>query len=112
MGYNQAGVNHLSLQYLGIPVKASSLTGTPVNPTSNPVQMAFMPGATQVPGSGDWQTAIWAAIPSDILFPYAAYCLIGPGGTVTLGIGTYIIYLKITGFPEIPVLFAGQLQIT
>jgi hypothetical protein len=106
------GINHLSLQYLGIPVKATTLAGAPYNPTALPVAMAFMPQATQSPSSPDWQAAIWSAVPSNVLYPYAAYCLIGPGGTITLTTGTYVIYLKITGDPEIPVIYAGQLEIS
>ena len=52
----------------------------------------------------------WDAYPSDILYPYHAKCLVGPGGAVALGIGTYIIYLKITDNPEIPFDTVGQLQ--
>ena len=106
------GMSQLSLQYVGVPVKAATLTGASFDPTSLPVQMAFMPTATQVPQSGDWQTCVWATVSGSLLYPYAAYCLVGPGGTVTLGIGTYVMYLKVTGVPEIPVVIAGQLQVS
>ena len=106
------GINHLSLEYYGIPVKTVTLAGVPYNPTAYTVQMAFMPQATQSPQNSDWQAAQWAAITSNILFPYAAYCLIGPGGTITLGTGTYVVYLKITGEPEIPVRYAGYLEVS
>ncbi len=106
------GINHLSLQYYGIPVKTITLAGVAYNPTAYPVAMAFMPQATQSPGVSDWQAATWSAVPSNVLFPYAAYCLIGPGGTITLTQGTYVVYLKITGSPEIPVQYAGQLEIS
>lgn len=112
MGYNSISISHLSLQYVGVPVKATALTGLPINPTSDPVAMAFMPQATQVPQLADWQTAIWATRSNNILEPYAAACLVGPGGTIQLAIGTYIIYVKITDNPEIPVLQASlQLEV-
>jgi hypothetical protein len=112
VGFDTIGMSQLSLQYVGVPVKAATLAGASYDPTALTVQMAFMPTATQVPGSGDWQSAVWATVSGSVLYPYAAYCLVGPGGTITLGLGTYVMYLKVTGFPEIPVLLAGQLQIT
>ena len=112
MGFASISIPHLSLQYVGIPVKTTTLTGALYNPTSDAVQMAFMPTATQVPQSADWQPSIWAAVAGNLVYPYAAYCLVGPGGTVNPGIGTFIIYLKVTDNPEIPVLIAGQLQIS
>lgn len=112
MGYNSIAISRLSLQYVAVPVKATLLTGASLNPTSDPVSMAFMPQATQVPQLSDWQTAIWATRSNNILQPYAAACLVGPGGTIQLGIGTYIIYVKITDNPEIPVLQASlQLEV-
>jgi len=111
VGLSTIGISHLSLQYVGIPVKTTTLSGAAYNPTSDTVQMAFMPTATQVPGVPDWQTAVWAAVTGNLIYPYAAYCLIGPGGTINPGIGTYVVYLKVTDNPEIPVIIAGQLQI-
>lgn len=112
MGYNSISVSHLSLQYVGVPVKAELLTGVPFNPTGDPVYMAFMPQATQVPQNTDWQTAIWATRPGNILEPYAAACLVGPGGTIQLGIGTYVIYVRVQDNPEIPILQASlQLEV-
>jgi hypothetical protein len=105
-------IPRLSLQYVGIPVKATTLTGAAYNPTSDTVQMAFMPTPTQVPQTTDWQAAVWAAVTGNIVYPYAAYCLVGPGGTVNPGIGNYVIWLKVTDNPEIPVIIAGQLEVS
>jgi hypothetical protein len=113
VGYNSVAVNHLSLQYLGVPVTAVTLTGAAFNPTGNTVQMAFMPQATQSPQTSDWQAAIWGTNTSNVLQPYTAFCLIGPGGTIQLGTGTYVIWVKVQGNPEIPVMTAPmQLEIT
>lgn len=112
MGFDSIGISHLSLQYIGVPVKAVTPAGAAYNPTADPVQMAFMPTATQVPQTSDWQVATWAAMTGNLLYPYAAYCLVGPGGTINPGIGTYVVYLRITDNPEVPVLIAGQLQIS
>lgn len=111
MGFDTIGMSQLSLQYVGIPVKATTLAGTSYDPTALTVQMAFMPTATQVPTNTDWQTAVWATVSGNLLYPYAAYCLVGPGGTINLGIGTYVIYLRVQGVPEVPVVIAGQLQV-
>ena len=112
MAYNSITVSHLSLQYVSVPVAAKTLTGASYNPTGDTVQMAFMPQATQVPQPSDWQAAIWSTVPANVLFPYAANCLVGPGGTIQLGIGTYVIYVMIGDNPEVPVLQAPmQLEI-
>ena len=112
MGYNSIAVSQLSLQYIGVPVNALTLDGDAYDPTADPVLMAFLPQATQVPQNSDWKTAIWATRAGNVLYPYAAYCLVGPGGTIILGTGTYYLYVKITGDPEIPIIRATtQLEI-
>lgn len=111
MGFTMIGWSHLSTEDVNIPVNARK-AGAAYNPTGDTVQFAFMPTPTQVPGSSDWVTGSWDSVPSNVLYPYTAKCLTGPSGTVTLGIGTYIVYLKITDNPEIPVRIAGQLQIS
>jgi hypothetical protein len=112
MGYNSIAISHLSLVYVFVPVSVTALNGGSYNPTSDAVQMAFMPQVTQVPQVSDWQAANWQSVPSNILEPYSVYCLVGPGGTIQLGIGTYVIYVKITDSPEIPVLIASyQLEV-
>jgi hypothetical protein len=99
------------LKYIFIPVAATQY-GLPYNPTSDTVQFAFMPQATQVPQNADLVSGAWETWTTDVLYPYRAKCLVGPGGTITLGIGTYIIYLKITDSPEIPFDIVGQLAIS
>ena len=111
MASGTIAISRQSLQYVGVPVKAVLTTGAALNPTSDPVYMAFLPQATQQPASGDWKTAIWAARASDVIYPYAAFCLVGPGGTTELDLGTYVMYLKVTDNPEVPVLVTGYLQI-
>ena len=111
MGFTSLGMSHLATQYYLVPVSAAK-SGLPYNPTGDTVQFAFMPTPTQVPGNSDWQAGSWDTDTTNILYPYSAKCLVGPSGTITLGIGSYIVYVKITDSPEIPVLVAGQLQVS
>jgi hypothetical protein len=111
VGFDTIGMSHLSTQYVLVPVAASKL-GTSYNPAGDTVQFAFMPTATQVPGNSDWVSGSWETDTASLLYPYTAKCLVGPAGTITLGLGTYVMYLRISDSPEIPVLLAGQLQIT
>lgn len=111
MGFDTIGMNHLSTQYVFIPVNATK-SGVAYNPTGDPVVFAFMPQATQVPALSDWVAGSWDTDTTSLLYPYQAKCLVGPSGAITLGLGTYVVYLKITDNPEIPVIIAGQLQVT
>jgi hypothetical protein len=111
VGYVTIGMSHLATEYVLIPV-ASTRSGLPYNPTGDVVQFAFMPTATQVPQSSDWQAGSWDTDTTSVIYPYAAKCLVGPAGTITLGIGTYVIYVRIVDNPEVPVLITGQLQIS
>lgn len=110
MGFSAIGMSHLATMYVFIPF-AVTKSGVPYNPTSDSVQFAFAPTATYVPQDADWVSGSWDTDTSSVLFPYSAKCLVGPAGTITLGIGTYVIYTKVADNPEIPVLVTGQLQI-
>lgn len=111
VGYDTIGMSHLSLEYVIIPVSVTK-AGASYNPTGDTLQFAFMPTPTQVPQVSDWVAGVWETDSSNILYPYNAKCLVGPGGTITLGIGMYVIYLQITDNPEVPVLVGGQLAIS
>jgi|SwirhisoilCB3_FD_contig_21_5780961_length_550_multi_2_in_0_out_0_2 hypothetical protein len=111
VGFSSIGLNHLSTEYVLIPVSATK-SGIPYNPTGDTVQFAFMPTSTQVPQNTDWVAGSWDTDTSNVLYPYSAKCLVGPSGTINLGIGNYVIYIKITDNPEIPVLVGGQLSVS
>jgi hypothetical protein len=110
VGLTTIGMSHLALKYYIVPVGATK-AGAAYNPTADLVQFAFMPQATQVPQSSDLVNGSWEANPYSLLYPWNAKCLVGPGGTITLGIGTYVVYQKITDSPEIPYDIVGYLQI-
>jgi hypothetical protein len=111
VGFSALGMSHLFTKYYLVPVAATRL-GVPYNPTGDTVQMAFMPTPTQVPGNADWVNGSWDTSSASVLYPYSAKVLVGPSGTITLGIGTYVVYVKITDSPEIPGDVVGQLQIS
>lgn len=110
VGFESLIISHLSTEYVNIPVSVTK-GGQAYNPTSDTVQFAFMPTPTQIPGDTDWVAGVWETDTSNFLYPYLAQCLVGPSGTTVLGTGTYVVYVKITDSPEIPVLVGGQLVV-
>ena len=111
MGFSTIGMSHLSTQYYLVPVSVTQL-GLPYDPTGDEVQFAFAPTPTYVPQDADWVAGSWAANAASVLYPYSVKCLVGPSGTITLGIGTYVAYVRIQDSPEVPVEIVGQLQIS
>jgi hypothetical protein len=90
-----------------VPANVTAPVG--VNPTSDAVYMAFLsvPPPAQ-PTSGQWNVAGWQSLSA----PYVALCLVGPGGTTTLTAGQWYCWVKITASPEVPVKYAGILQVS
>lgn len=103
-------ISSLSKEYVKVPV-AATVNGVLINPTADAVQFAFMPlGAS--PASGDFKSASWETAGTSPNVVYYARCLVGPGGTVTLAAGVYVVWVKVTDNPEIPVKQAGTLTVT
>jgi hypothetical protein len=104
-------LSHLSTEYVQIPVSAT-VAGQPHDPTSDTVQFAFLASQTASPQPADWVAASWSTA-SDAAYPYTAQCLVGPGAgaAISLAVGSYVIWLKITDNPEIPVRQVGILNI-
>jgi hypothetical protein len=102
-------VSTLSLEYVRVPVQATE-NGVLVNISGDSVQMAF-PATGVAPVTGDWKGASWETDPTVVPNVYFARCLVGPGGAVVLGAGTYDVWLKITDNPEIPTRKAGQVRV-
>lgn len=91
-----------STEYVAYRVTATDYTGAALNIGTDSVSIAFLaPGAK--PTSSDWQSASW--ISSGV-----AGILVGPGG-LTVAVGSYIGWVKVTDNPEIPVIPAGILEI-
>lgn len=88
--------------------------GLPYNPTSDTVQFAYLanPPTAASPQPSDYVTATWETITNPTgATTYNANCLIGPGGTKQLAVGTWYRWVKITDNPEIPAIPAGTLTV-
>lgn len=93
----------------------------PVSSLSKPYVYSFVTGAAGTetveiamiqaaePSSGDWKSASWSSVT-----PRGAWAriLIGPGTPLALSDGTYQMWVRVTGSPEAPVLYAGEVVIT
>ena len=102
-----------STMYFWQQVEAALINGTVINPTSDVVQMAAVPvptfGPPPDPTPGQLNPAIWGTGPGPT---YWAGILIGPAnGGLVLAIGSYVIAVKVTDSPEVPVLWGWGLQI-
>jgi hypothetical protein len=104
-----ARIDSTSKEYVRVPVEATN-NGLVVNPTADTVEMAF-PAVTVDPAGGDWKAATWETDSTGTPVRYWARCLVGPGGTVTLAVGLYDVWVRITDAPEIPVKKSGQLEV-
>lgn len=85
-----------SVEYVHVDVVGSGTL------TALPVSMAILPEG-QDPVSGDWKTAAWVGDTAQVL--------VGPSQVLDLAKGTYMVWVKVTSTPEIPVLQAGRMQI-
>jgi hypothetical protein len=98
-------ISSLSTQYVYVPVRAFSQNAL-YNPTALTVQMAFVDGWSK-PADEDWNPASWAWTTSANGY-YAAQCLVGPENDgVVLAVGTWNVWVQVTGSPEVPVLVSG-----
>lgn len=107
---NTVSQSALSTQVVQVRLQALSPDGVR-DPTGYTVAFAFTRASPPFadPGPSDWQAGSWAVYPGP---QYWAQILIGPAGGVTLGAGTWLGWVKVTGPSEVPVLQPFQLQIT
>jgi hypothetical protein len=102
-------MSSLSTEYLIVPVSAR-VNGILINPTADAVAFAFKAEGAD-PGPADWLTGSWAAT-TPLNNYYQAQILVGPGaGGNILAIGTYVVWLRITDNPEVPVRQPGTITI-
>lgn len=97
-----------SIERIGYMVRALT-AGTPVDPSAGTVQFAFTAGPPPV--NGDWKAGTWETLTGPPV-QYAARCLVGPGQTADIGRGFWIVWVRITDSPGVPVRAIGTLTIT
>ena len=102
-------ISHLSTEYVIIPVNAT-ISGQSYNPTGDTVSFAFMSNPSASPTNTDWVAGSWD-VSANSLYPYLAQCLIGPNGVITLGVSTFVIWLRVADNPETVIIQAGMLTI-
>ncbi len=114
-----SGVDHrvagTSTEFVKVQVEAFVDGDPSYNPTSDSVQMAFVPINTD-PASGDFKTASWETqtivTPNGVTYLYFARCLIGPSpGTGQLAVGVYQVFVKVTDSPEVPIKYSGLIEV-
>lgn len=92
---------------------AAAIGGSTYNPSNDPVSIAFVP-VTSPPSSpdptpGEWNTAYWEV---DAGPTYWAGILVGPAnGGINLAVGSYVVVVKVTDSPAVPVRQGCYLQI-
>ena len=91
---------------------AATLNGAAYNPTADAVAIAFiLDGQPEpAPASASWQAATWETDPGPTFW---ASILVGPlNGGVNLAVGTYVVYVKVTDNPAVPIRPGAFLRIT
>lgn len=77
------------------------------DPTADAVALAFV-AVAGTPVAGDWKTGSWETISGR----YHARALVGPsGGVITLAVGRYSVWVRVTNNPETPIIRAGELEV-
>jgi hypothetical protein len=101
----------LSLEFVRANISATE-AGDAVTPTGDPISFAFVPIGTKPTTLTTFTAGNWETDDSDATHPvYYARILVGPGGTLTLAVGEYDYYVKVSDNPEIPVLWVDAIKI-
>lgn len=103
-GVNNLHISTASKEYVRAEVEAN-INGVPYDPTGDTVMFAFT--ATDNLVGASWYTGSWETGGTT---GYIARCLVGPG-VVDLAKGTYVIHVKVTDNPEVPIKRAGVLVV-
>lgn len=100
-------ISSASKEYVRFPVFADTAGGL-ANPTSDTVQVALLASPTSLPQVSDWHAGSWD---QNVIGGYVAQILVGPGGAVNPGAGTYYAWVQLTDGSEVVVRQVGQLII-
>ena len=100
----------LSTQYVQVLVQITSTNN--YNPTNDTVEFAFTSASAfpaQLPADEDWNAGSWDPYPGSLFY---AQILVGPqNGGIVLSQGRWQVWLKLSSYPEVPVLQPLVLQI-
>lgn len=102
-----------SLEYVAASVAATDVaTGNTVDPTTDPVSLAFLTSGDVVDVNTAFITASWVTNSADPTAPvYIARVMAGPTGDYIPVAGTRIdVHVKVTDNPEAPVKRAGSIR--
>ncbi len=102
-----------SQEYVPVSVAATDIaTGNTVDPTIDPVSLAFLVSGDVVDANTTFLTASWVTDAADPTAPvYIARVMAGPTGDYVPVAGTRIdVHVKVTDNPEAPVLRAGSIR--
>lgn len=100
-----AEISSLSVEAVKVRVIFTK-NGVVQDPTADPVSLAFLPDGTD-PAGGDWVTGSWEKAGTD----YWAVAVVGPG-VHALAKARYMVWVKVTDNPDVPVKRCGFLQVT
>lgn len=99
-------ISALSDEYIRMKVYAKE-SGTVVDPTAFPVEMAVLTTVDASPEELDWQEAEWETSGAT----FYARMMVGPSTDTVLVAGDiYKVWVRITATPEIPVAGLGWVQ--
>jgi hypothetical protein len=107
-----ARLSVLSTMLVRVYVGVTDDDGAPVDPTTGPVKLAFIPGSRD-PVTADWHDAAWGPTKPGAALPYPAQLLVGDDGGIVLDKGRYRPWVDFTaGDERIVEAAAGWLLIT
>jgi hypothetical protein len=101
----------MSTQYILVPIEGRDDNGI-INPTTFPVEFAFLPQDTTPSALTTWHAGTWYTVSQDFLPNiYKAAILIGPSTAVVLTPGSWDVWIRITHAVEQPVEKAATILI-
>ncbi len=106
-----------SVETVRIPWASLSTAGLLEDPTASTVEIGFSAARETEPAA--WETAAWETsekirLPvggTIVETPYKATILVGTGAT-DLVAGLHAMWLRVTDSPEVPIRFAGFIEVT
>lgn len=105
------GISALSTEYILVPVEGTDDNGV-IDPTSLVVEMAIVPFEVAPSLLTTWFTAEWITVSQDNLDDiYKARLLVGPGGVITLTVGSWDVWVRVTHVTETPMEKAGTILV-